>query len=209
MSKDVKNTHRPELSPVATSKVTDIAEAVLFNPNTAHRRTKVKFWSRYMTGPMTDPSTVSLTEAMEVTQDPKLAKYWAISGFKEWFLNRDENRERLEYLYVLALDAAEEILTNPEAQASAKVNMIKVIGELSNKFPNRYQQEKFTDDEINKMSELQLKAWLEKRGVQLNGIKPAELPAATEEEIINVESVEVEEGAVSEENPSLRKDLQG
>jgi uncharacterized protein with HEPN domain len=109
---------------------------------------------------------MGLQHALQVTGASSLKEWWGEAGFKEWFLNREEGREKLEYLFMRALDAAEDILNDPNAQASARVNMIKVIGELANKFPSKY-QEKFSDEDINRMDEKQLRNYLEKRGVTI------------------------------------------
>lgn len=199
MSKEVKNSVTPEPS----TGLKDLAEAVLFTPNPAHKKLKGKFWSRFMPGPLINIDSMSAVDAIEITKDPRLQKLWSQPGFKDWFLNRDENRERLEYLFTLALDTAEEILSNPDTNPGARVNMVKVVGELANKFPNKWQQEKFTDDEINKMSELQLKSWLERKGVLLDRPKPIQLPIG---EVINVDSSE-EDSEITQEDSGAREGL--
>jgi hypothetical protein len=161
--KEIKNTQVGSLPTGANFN--KLAEEVMFSPAPAQKRLKAKFWARYVPGPLTDIDSLSLEDVAEIVRDARIKTNWSISGFREWFLNRDENRERLEYIFTLGLDAAEEILTNPEANPASKVNMLKVIGELAAKFPNKWQQERFVDDEINKMSEFQLKAWLERRGI--------------------------------------------
>lgn len=176
MSKDVKNSHLNTVE--APEQLADAADSLLFSPTDAQVKLKVKFWSRYIPGPLSDLDNISMSEVSEVVKDSRIKKLWNQPGFKEWFLNRDENREKLEYLYTLSLKAAERILTDPEIQASAVVNTMKVVGELANKFPSRYQQEKFIDDEINKMSELQLRAWLERRGISAESSKPKQLEEA-------------------------------
>lgn len=197
MSKEVKN------SVSVPDKLGELAEAVIYTPNPSAKKLKAKFWSRYNPGLMDRTDSLPMAEVLEVTKDPRVKSLWTQPGFKDWFLNKDENRERLEYLFTLALDAAEDILVNPEIQPGARVNMIKVLGELANKFPSRYQQEKFTDDEINKMSELQLKAWLEKRGA-ITVLK--EVPKEIGE-YVNVEPIEESSSEVTQENQSIGKDV--
>jgi len=175
VSKEIKNSIPEGKIASVADKITELSETVIFQPNPAQKKLKAKFHSRYTPGPMHDITQLSLSEALEITGDSRLNKLWAQPGFKEWFTNRDENRERLEYLFTLALDTAEDLLSNESTQPSAKVNMIKVLAELANKFPNKYAQEKFVDDEINRMSELQLKAWLERRGVDIAKTQPPKL----------------------------------
>lgn len=149
----------------AAASLPKLAEQVLFTPSLRQKTVKARFWVRYVPSPFS-PSLGELTisEVMQITKTASIKEWWSEPGFKEWFLNKDEGRERLEYLFMLALDTAEEILLSPETQASARVNMIKIIGELASKFPSRT-TEKFSDEDINKMDEKQLRNYLEKRGV--------------------------------------------
>lgn len=163
MGKKTLNSTKPAKKKDTTA-LANLADSVIFTPNPRQRKVKAQFWSRFQSGPFVSPSALSLPAIQEVVNVPSLKEWWYIDGFKEWFINREEAREKLEYLYMKALDTAEDILDDPNAQASAKVNMIKVLGELANKFPSRW-QERFADDDINKMDEKQLIAFLERKGV--------------------------------------------
>jgi chemotaxis regulatin CheY-phosphate phosphatase CheZ len=144
----------------------DLAGRVIYTPTPRQRQVKAKFWVQFVPGPFADPDNLSMAEVIRVTGTSSLKEWWPEAGFKEWFMNREEAREKLEYLFMKALNTAEDILDDPNAQANAKVQMIKVIGELANKFPNK-QQERFVDEDINKMDEKQLKHYLEQRGVSV------------------------------------------
>jgi len=147
---------------IVASELTDVMEDILFSPNPVQRKAKARFWSRYEPNPIGD-GNVSLEMVQRVTGDPSTKRWWGLPGFKEWFLNAEESRERLEYLFNVALDTAESILVDPDANDNAKVQMIKVIAQLAGKEPTR-REEKFLDAEIQKMSESQLRAYLEKKG---------------------------------------------
>lgn len=159
-----------------------LAEQVIFTPTPRQAKVKAQFWSRFQPGPFASPSSLTLPAIQEVVNVPSMKEWWHLDGFQAWFLNREEAREKLEYLFMKALETAEDILDNPEAQASAKVNMIKVIGELANKFPSRW-QEKFADEDINRMSEAQLKAYLEKQGVIIQEERVLEIDSEKETQI--------------------------
>jgi hypothetical protein len=158
MSKEIKNSTRLEAIP-------QLAGEVVFLPSPNHRRVKSKFWTRFdsLTGSV---SSVSMQQAMGITGESNLKKWWDQPGFKEWFLNMDESRERLEYLFMIALDAAEQVLLDPEANANAKVNLIKVLAQLAGKEPNK--QEQFIDMRIQKMGPDQLKEFIMSRTEKLN-----------------------------------------
>lgn len=151
---------------------------VVFLPSPAHRRVKSKFWQRYedLGGP------VSLELAEGLTKEPGLRKWWSMSGFKDWFLNQDEARERLEYLYMVALDAAEHLLLDPNANHNAKAQMIKIIAQLAGKEPNKY--EKFADAAVQKMDSAKLRAYIEKEAFKY--LKPS---TKTDDESVDAEEV--------------------
>jgi len=164
MSKEVLNSHVP-LDKPADADISKLADSVIFSPTALHRKWKIKFWAKYVPNPLTDVSDITIYDIDEIIRDSRISKFLGQPGFREWFLNTDENREKLEYLFQISLSVAEEILLDTESNASAKVNMIKVLAELANKFPSKTQQERFVDDEINKMSASQLEAYLARRGV--------------------------------------------
>jgi hypothetical protein len=171
MSKKIINTPITEKTDTEISKkandskqLTQLADKVIFTPSKTQQKVKARFWTRFTPGPFANPNKIPLALAQEVTGSASLKKWWDEPGFLEWFVNREEARERLEYLFMLALGTAEDLLTDEKAQASAKVNMIKVLAELANKFPSKT-QEKYLDDDINKMDEAELKMYLEKKGI--------------------------------------------
>ena len=161
--------------------LSDLADKVIFTPTKRQRQVKAKFWSRFQPGPFANPDTLSMADVMAITRASSLKEWWSKDGFKEWFMNREEAREKLEYLFMKALDTAEDIMDDPAAQASAKVNAIKVVAELANKFPSK-QVEKFADDEINKMDEKQLRVYLEKKGLVIREEKVIEASVTSKDE---------------------------
>lgn len=163
------------------SDLPGLAERVLFTPSPRQRQVKARFWVRFIPGPVATLDNLSLSHVMQIAGTKSLKEWWSEPGFVEWFFNREEGREKLEYLFMRALDTAEDILNDPGAQASAKVNMIKVIGELANKFPSKH-QERFSDEDINKMDEKQLKNYLEKRGVTVKEENIIDVTASNEKE---------------------------
>ena len=146
-------------------EISKLADTVIFSPSSSQAKVKARFWTRYQTGPLA-ASSLSITEIQRITGSSSIPKWWAEPGFPEWFLNKDEERERLRYLFNRGLDTMEEILCNPEANANAKANIIKMLAEM-NGYLGKRPEEKFADEQINKMSENQLIAFLEKKGVRI------------------------------------------
>lgn len=136
---------------------------LIFVPNPAQRKAKARFWSHYEQFGAAGPDKQT---ALQITREPAINRWWALPGFQEWFRNEDESKERLRYLWEIALDAAEEILLNPDTQPSARVNMIKIIGNLAGKEPDKGEP-KFLDTEIQKMDSQRLLDYVKKHAKKL------------------------------------------
>jgi hypothetical protein len=195
MAKKTMNTSINQATDVVKKGLTELTDKILFSPTARHKQLKARFWARYQPSPfLPSPDKMTALEISKICDSSTIRDSWYIDGFKEWFLNKEEARERLEYLFMKSLDTAEAILDDPAAQASAKVNLIKVLSELSNKFPSRY-AEKFADDDIGKMTEQQLKAYLERKGINVSVSEVLEIspsPLSDEEqEPLEVENEEV------------------
>lgn len=149
MSKIIKNSSE-------IKALENIKQDLVFLPNPAHRRAKSKFWARY--GDLDTGGEVSLASALQLTREPQLKKWWHLPGFKDWFLNKDEAKERLEYLWFLGMDALESIFLDPESNHNARVNAFKIIAQLAGKEPSK--EEKYADAEIQKMDKKRLKAYI-------------------------------------------------
>jgi len=158
------------------SELQDVTAELIFVPEKEHQKLKAQFWARFSASPFADMDNVTLSQVLEKVQDARLRKWWSVTGFKEWFTNRDEHRERLEYLFDLGMSRAESILMQDDPKsAGAQVNLIKLIGELTGRISGRgSKDEKFSEAKINNMSEADIQKFLEKKGVL---IAPKKLPA--------------------------------
>lgn len=152
-------------------------EDLSFQPSPIQQSLKAQFWARFIPGPLDDPKKLTLPLVQSIVNDAKLKRYWNLPGFKEWFSNQNENVERVEYLWAVGLDAAEQILRDSSTNPAVKVNLLKLLadvtGRLSSK--NRPVEEKYADEAINKMSQDELKEWLSKKGVTVTAtydVKP-------------------------------------
>lgn len=127
-----------------------------FSPTPDMRRAKAAFWSRFADAPTSlssDP--VTLASAQQIGADKRLSKWWSLPGFQEWFQNKEEFRERLEYLADIALDSLEQVLTDPDANASAKVASAKLVLEAASKMPKKIEDSPSTRLESLSRSELE------------------------------------------------------
>ncbi len=168
MSKKILNSLPVNSEPVTVvkseRKLNQLTEDILYRPSDADCKVKARFWSRFEPGPLLTYNNITPELVIKLTGVTSITQNWYKPGFKAWFLNKDEAREKLEYLFMKSLDAAEQIITNEELQPSARVNMIKIIAELAAKFPTK-KEEKYADKDINDMNESELKAYLDRKGV--------------------------------------------
>jgi hypothetical protein len=157
---------------VGAGSLSSLADEVIFRPTLESQRlAKARFWAHASDNPMLEPESMSLDTIRGICQSEAIGKWWRMPGFKAWFLNKEEHRFRLEYLFGLALDAAEQILVNQDPKAqSARVNVIKVLSELAGKFPAKQQpanQGGGLAGAIGQMDRVQLEAYLQKSGVTM------------------------------------------
>lgn len=151
-------------------------EQLEFQPNDQQRRLKARFWSVYSADPYIEPKLLALEHVVELTQDHRAERWWAVPGFKGWFLNDKEHEERVSYLYYLALDSLEEILLSDDPKmSSARVNAIRLVAELGSKMPSKTNGKEFSDKQINDMSKQQLEEFIstqsKRLGLTLNQIQ--------------------------------------
>lgn len=160
------------------SPLAQLAEELLFTPNRAQRAIKARFWT-LLAGSFSsrNPHEMTQMEIARTVRDNRVLNWFLIPGFQDWFMNSTEHIERLEYLFDLALSAAEDILLSDDPKtASAKVNMIRVVAELAKKMPQRG-VEQFQDEKISKMSKAELEAFLDSQGVKVRHETVLSVPA--------------------------------
>tara|TARA_R110000868_G_scaffold272607_2_gene531840 strand:- start:405 stop:962 length:558 start_codon:yes stop_codon:yes gene_type:complete len=167
----------------------DLVEEVVFRPLEEHRKLKSRFLSRIADNPLVDSSSISLAEVQRILGTATVGKYWNLPGFQEWFLNTGEYQERLESLFALALDAAQDILMNQDPKAqSSRAAMVRTMAELAGKM-----RPKDTGSSaaaamarmIGMMDQAQLSAFLSKSGVDLLGEAAANRDAIPAQIIID------------------------
>jgi uncharacterized protein (DUF924 family) len=135
--------------------------------------------------PLLQPSQVTLATAQQLTQSAALADWWKKPGFREWFLSSQVTEERLDYLFHLALQSAEDILlnTDPKAQA-ARVSMVKIVAEMVGKGKSQAAEKSATSGQsakqtaINNMSREQLTAFLQENGIKVEQVVSIDAPSS-------------------------------
>lgn len=152
---------RKAKSAVSSKEAQNILVSQAFRPNPAQRQAKTRYWALVSEQAIADDvDHIDPYELGKTLQCPSLPNWWEHNAFRTWFSNRHEHLQRIEYLFDLALDAAEQILQNEDPKAqSARVTMIKVLADLANK----RRSERVADTSINNMTPDQLRAYIEKQ----------------------------------------------
>lgn len=145
----------------------DKARDLSYTPTEAQRKIKSRFWSYFSDSGTLPPSQIDLATALMYGADRGLSEWWDLPGFSQWFANKDEFRQRLEYLAQRAVDELEKILNdNNPMGGSTKVSAIKLIMDIANKQP-KSTAEKFLDERIGKMSQQELEDFIKKNVTRL------------------------------------------
>lgn len=134
---------------------------IVFSPTPDMRRAKAAFWSSLSDHPLGigDTDTLTLAASKQLGADSRLPRWWAIPGFQEWWQNKQEFKQRLEYMAQLALDSLEEILADPNANPTAKVNSAKLVLDAANKMPKKAPEENL-DAKLASMTRTELEEYV-------------------------------------------------
>lgn len=149
----------------AQAKLGQIVEDIVFKPNHDQVLVKSQFWTKFSSNPLVAAEDVGLETAQKFVNDPRLARWWYHSGFREWFLNEEEFAQKILALAYMALGSLEDVLTDPDGNPSAKVNAAKLAFEVANKMPQRWQKTVYLDDQIHKMDKQQLEQFIRQRSL--------------------------------------------
>jgi hypothetical protein len=141
---------KPELASVGVKLDSALAELHSFRPTPEMRKVKSIVLSRLADDPSSAPGTLLTQSTAERMAGRSLAEWWGQPGFQEWLSNHEEFRERLEGLALTAMDALENVLTQPDMQPTAIVNAAKVVMELASKFPRQQEAPKDPMDNWSK-----------------------------------------------------------
>lgn len=135
-----------------------------YMPSHEQRKLKSAFWIRFNENPVCEPQDITVAMIGRLVTDGRVPKWWAQPGFKEWFRNQEEFRERVESMAHLALDTLMSILiTEDPKMSSARVNAAKLLLEIARKIPSKTQVEKTSDDRIGEMDKKQLDAYISRQ----------------------------------------------
>jgi hypothetical protein len=141
----------------------DKLEKLVFAPTDDQRQVKAAFWAKVQDKPHVNVEELTLTAALYEVPDSRLREWWHLDGFKDWFTNKDEVRQRMEYLIALGLDAVEDILLTRDPKiVGSQVKALELLCRLTNKEPAKVKEIKLIDKEVQDMSEAELEEFIKK-----------------------------------------------
>lgn len=145
-----------------TNNFKAVLQDLTFAPDDEQQRVKAAFWVRQSSDPIADPDKITLAHAQQVTGDCRLARWWPLPGFPEWFCNRQTWREDLEYLLAQAVSALERILKSVDPKMSnAQVQAAKLLMEVTGRGAPSRKEVKMIDERVHKMTPQQLREFLD------------------------------------------------
>lgn len=171
---DPQNKDKKKMSTPTVKKAVAVVDDIIFKPTYDQVQIKAAFWAKFSTNPLVDVHNIGLTTVQKFVSDARIDRWWHVYGFKEWFLNEEEFSQRALALAHLAVEALEDILLNPDANPSARVNAAKLSMEIANKMPQKWQKVQYLDDQVQKMDQAQLEQFLRQKGLLGDGKKDSD-----------------------------------
>jgi len=101
-----------------------------FRPTEAQRKAKAAFLASLAdpANALLDSRSINLATALKLTNTPTVRSWWDQPGFQNWFLNKEETKQKIKYLTDKALESVSQILDDPDPRAStAKVSILKTL----------------------------------------------------------------------------------
>lgn len=131
-----------------------------FSPTDAHRRAKSAFWGHFFQSGDLPPAQLDPATAARYSGFGEVVEWWNIAGFKEWFSNGEEFRQRVEYISNLALDTLHTVLQDTSARTGDKLAAAKMALEIAAKFPKSAPKDQFADEKIAEMGRKELEEFI-------------------------------------------------
>lgn len=148
-----------------------------FEPTAAHRQAKSAFWAHYFQEGDLPPVDFGPALATRVSGYSEVSNWWSQKGFPEWFRNGEEFRQKVEHTSQLALDLIHNLIIDPVARTSDRLNAAKMALEIAAKFPRAAPKQETEDDKISKMSRTEIEEYIRSQ--------VSKLPAPAEEQVDN------------------------
>lgn len=135
-----------------------------FQPTETMKQTKSRFMARVADDPAFDLGPSLTLARVEQVIGKTIGRWWSTPGFREWFTNVNEFQDAVEGNAILAAETLREIMSNPDAQPTARVNACKVALEVARKFPRNVKED---ESPLGKMDRQQLLEFIRRNAPKL------------------------------------------
>lgn len=122
---------------------------VVFSPTPAQRKVKALFWIKLEAAPFVDRESLTRAHIEDVLGKSLPNDWWREPGFQDWFEEKEEFRVKAKAMASTLLDHAYDMATNPDMNASARVNAMKLILEASKQVQTK--EDSRLDNELEKL----------------------------------------------------------
>lgn len=132
-----------------------------FTPTQSQIRSRSEFWSKQV-GEVSPDADLAVVTALGAS-GRGLDKWWAIPGFREWYLSKDWNKHAAELLLIQAMSALSAVMRDA-VDHTTLINAAKEARTLHAQMNAvDTKEEKFADAAIGEMSREELTAFINKR----------------------------------------------
>jgi hypothetical protein len=154
---------------MANPTLEEAVDILVYSPSDEEMQAKAAFWGKAHQNPQINPDNITLATVDSILADSRLKRWWGRPGFKEWFTNKDEWVQKLEYAIQVGVDRMIQLFSESDPKlASAQVRAFEVLARLANREPARVKEVKLLDRDIQDMDQKTLNEYIE-RNLKLLG----------------------------------------
>ncbi len=122
----------------------------IFNPSDAMVRARAVLWDELRDGPK-QANELSIPQLVSLTRETRVTGWMRKEGFREWFTNTRENEILIETAYTTLLTGLKKRI--PTMADKDAINYLKLIAELANKMPKKWENTRVLDADVGRMSD--------------------------------------------------------
>lgn len=102
-----------------------------FEPTPAQRLVKAAYWRAWAEDPSVDPASTTSAHVMQICDAPSIDKWWKQSGFRDWFVGREEWKIRADAAAQMWLDTVIRRLSGGGISDKDLVGLGRVLAEVA------------------------------------------------------------------------------
>jgi len=148
-------------------KIEDKLDEIIFTPSEAQKKVKAQLWVSLRETPMYDIKDIRCEDAVEVTGESDINKWWSNKKtgkqFQRWLTNGKTIEVNLEYLFYELCEGLVHVCTETDPKSfSAKVALGRLLSDLTGRAAPKTKETKILDEKVKGKTKEQLKAMINK-----------------------------------------------